>query len=424
MEATTSLTTTTPEAQIGLRLLALILALAGLGLSPNGQARAQAGVQVTASPSPEYTFGKILTFRISADSDASITSVTLLYRVWQATGTVSAPAAFTPSREVAATYTLDLTAYALVPFTRMDYWWEIRDEANRQLTTETQTFRYIDNRFDWQTLSQAPLAVHWYTGGRAFGQDALTLAAAALTRANRALQATLPESIDIYIYADDTDVQGALKPAERLWAEGRVDPALNLVILSAAPGLEAEPNLERELPHELTHLLIYQLVGPQYAQVPNWLNEGLAVMNQTRPDPGFSKTLTAARDSGKLLSLTSLCGPFPADPAQAQLAYAESESVVRYLRDRYADAGISKLLAAYTAAGATCESGLEHGLNNLTLADLEKASLRNTADTAGNRTDSGLAAQRMPWVILSAVILVAGGLITLLTLGSQKPPRP
>lgn len=423
MEATTSLTTTTPEARISLRLLAFILALAGLGLSPGSQAWAQAGIDVTDLPSPEYTFGKILTFRISARSDASIGSVTLLYRVWQTEKVVSGSAAFTPGQEVAAIYTLDPAAYGLAPFTSLEYWWEIGDEAGRQVTTEAQTFHYLDNRFDWQTVSQPPLAMHWYQGGPAFGQNALSIAAASLARANRALQATLPEAIDIYVYADVTDVQEALRPADRLWAEGRVDPALNLVVLAVSPGLDADLNLERELPHELTHLLIYQLAGQHYAQVPSWLNEGLAVMNQTRPDPEFAQTLAAAREGGKLLSLTTLCGPFPADPAQAQLAYAESESVVRYLRSRYADAGLSKLLAAYAANGATCESGLKQGLN-LSLAELEQAWLRDTAGAAGSGAAGQLTAQQLPWVVLSALILTAGGLITLLMLGGSKPPQP
>jgi hypothetical protein len=179
--------------------------------------------------------------------------------------------------------------------------------------------------------------------------------------------------------------------------------------------------LEREVPHELTHLLIYQLAGPQYAQVPSWLNEGLAVVNQAYGDPQFQAILSTARDNKKLLPLASLCGPFPDDPAQAQLAYAESESVLRYIQKQYADAGISKLLAAYAAGGVTCEAGVERGLN-LSLADLEKGWRSDLArsDPAG----SDLAAQQLPWLVLLALVLLAGGLITVLALGSQKASRP
>jgi hypothetical protein len=421
LEAKTSLTTTKPEALAGLRLFALLLALAGFGLPLGGLAAAQTGIQVADSPSPEYTFGKILTFRVSVRSETPLSNVTLLYRVAPADTAISGPAVFMPGQEVTATYTLDLAARPLTPFTRVEYWWEIRDEAGRQLTTEPQPFHYLDNRFDWQSLSQFPLTVHWYKGSLAFGQSALNIAASSLTQANRLLQVTLPEAIDIYIYADETDAQAALEPAGRLWADGRADPALNLVILSVAPDLEARLNLEHTMPHELTHLLIYQITGQQSAQVPSWLNEGLAVMSQAQTDPQFQDSLAAARDAGKLLPLVSLCGPFPADQAQAQLAYAESESVVRYLQQQYTNAGVLKLLAAYAASGVTCEAGVEHGLN-LSLADLEKG--WQSAIARPTPAPLGLAAQQMPWVILLTLVLLAGGIIMVLTLGGQKSSKP
>ena len=120
--------------------------------------------------------------------------------------------------------------------------------------------------------------------------------------------------------------------------------------------------MERDIPHELTHLIVYSVMGPEgYRHVPAWLDEGLATANELRPDPALEVALNQARAEGQLLPLTALCPPFPTDPEAALLAYAQSASLVRTVRDRYGNTGIRDLLAAY-ADGAGCEGGIERGL--------------------------------------------------------------
>ncbi len=393
------------------RLLMLGLLLACLGWPAAGRAAAQAGLQVQALPAPDYTFGQVVTFRLSATSDAAIHQVTFYYRAGPAAAPVSAPGRFTPGREVAAFCSLDQNTTPLSPFAHVDYWWVVGDDAGREVTTPPQTFRYLDNRFAWQALSQAPVSVHWYQGDLAFGQSALSIAASGLAQASRSLQVLPPQGIDIYIYADLTAAQPALQPANRLWLEGRADPALNLVIATVSPDADPVQSLERQLPHELMHLMIYRLTGEYYGHVPNWLNEGLAVMNQARPDPQSAQVLAAARQAGRLPSLASLCGPFPADAAEARLAYAESEAVVRYLYQQYGAPGVARLLAAYVGE-ADCAAGVQRGLN-LPLADLDRAWRQSLAD------DDLAAALWVPWAGLAGLILVAGSLLALLAATSR-----
>jgi hypothetical protein len=396
------------------RKLKLILALcwaASLCGPISPLALAQAGLRVETYPSPDYTFGQVLTFRVSATSDHAIRQVTLFYRIRPAADTQSAPAIFAPGRVITGIVTLDLTVLTLAPFTQVDYWWEVQDQTQAQVTTSLQTFHYVDNRFAWQVLSQSPITVHWYDGNAAFGQTALSTAITGLTQANLTLRIPQPAHMDIYIYADTVDAQEALRPTGHLWTEGRTDPALNLAIVTVAPGLEANRELGRELPHELMHLLLAQRLGAGYARLPNWLNEGLAVMNQAQPDPEFARALTKARDAQALFPLANLCGPFPAEAAQAQLAYAESESMVRYIRRHYPTASLTKLLDAY-AQGAICEAGVAQGLN-LSQAELEQAW---RADLAAPAPASPL----LPWVIFSLVILLGGGVLALLIVGGLR----
>jgi len=397
------------------RKLKLILALwwavglSGPGYSP---ALAQSGLHVEIFPAPEYTFAKVITFRISASSSVSISQVTLFYRVKPAADLQSAPAIFAAGQDVTGLVTLDLESAPWSPFTEIDYWWEVQDAAQSRLTTEPQSFQYVDNRFNWQELSQGPIAVHWYEGNQAFGQTALSTAVTGLTQASLTLGLAQPASVNIYIYADALDAQEALQPSRHLWAEGRTFPDLQLAIVTVAPGLQASRDLGRQLPHEIMHLALAQRLGAGYARLPNWLNEGLAVMNQGQPDPELASALAQADEADALFPLANLCGPFPADPAQAQLAYAESESVVRYIRDHYPLATRAKLLDAY-AQGAACEAGVAQGLN-LSQADLEQAW---RADLAPAATTSPL---WWPWAILSAVVLLGGVVMTLFTLSGLK----
>jgi hypothetical protein len=59
--------------------------------------------------------------------------------------------------------------------------------------------------------------------------------------------------------------------------------------------------------------------------------------------------------------MNDLCDPFPRDAGRAYLAYAESDSFVRYLRKTYSSTGLSALIQAY-ADGLDCELGTTRAL--------------------------------------------------------------
>lgn len=385
----------------------LALTLSSLALSST--ASAQTGISIIAEPSPDYTFGETLKFQISVQSSAPLTNATLFIRAQGEARTFVGEARLSGGAETIAAYALNLALHPLTPFAKVDYWWEIRDGLGAQLTTEPKNFYYEDNRFNWQTATQAGMNVHWYQGDYAFGQAALDIATAALTQANRRIHTLPPDAVNIYLYANSAEVQAMLAPTGRAWIGSHADPALGVVIIAVAPGSEAESYLRNEIPHELTHLLVYQATGDHYAQVPSWLNEGLAVMNQQEPNPDIPALLANARDRGQLLGLNDLCGPFPVDAAQAQLAYAESESVVRYIGDSYGDTGLTELLAAY-ADGAGCSAGVERGLG-LSLSDLESQWLQESI----NANPALLKLQALiPWIIIASLVLFSPAIFILL----------
>jgi hypothetical protein len=377
-------------------------------------ARAQSGITVADNPPPEYVFGETLTFQLAAQSEARIKTVNLFYRSAPGAPTNLAKPRFIPGPVITATYSISLTLNPLPAYTTLEYWWEIEDTADNTLTTEHQTFLYADNRFDWRALTREPVTVHWYQGDTAFGQSAVDVASAALENINRDLDAPAPEVVNVYVYANQNDAQEAFQSAGRLWVGAHADPALGVVIVAVSPdALDADINLGIYIPHELTHVLIYRAAGDNYRLVPAWLNEGLAVVHQAQPNPNYPALLKDAALAGQLYKLESLCSAFPTDPAEAELAYAESESVMRYFREQYGNSKIQELLRAY-ADGLGCEAGVQKTLG-ISLATLESNWLGSLSPNLTIKLRPFA-----PWLALALLILFSGALFLILTFRLPK----
>jgi hypothetical protein len=374
------------------------------GLLLAGRAQAQAGIRVTSIAPPEYVFGQAITFQLSAESSAPIIDATLYLRTPDEPRTFVGKARFARGNAVEAVYVLEPGRRSIAAFAPVEYWWEIKDDQGHSLITDKLTFTHADNRYPWQSLADDLVRAHWVEGDGAFGQRALDIAADAVTRINRDLQLTaLPEHIDLYIYPDPGAAREALRLTHQTWAEGHANPQFGIIIATIAPdSLDDTIQMEREIPHELAHILIYQAVGVNYAWVPGWLNEGLATFYQVRPDPEAPGLLAQARDRNALLSFESLCGGFPADVAEAQLAYVQSESFVRYIRDSRGASGLNKLLSAY-ADGSACAAGVQSALG-LTLAELENEWLEQSVNANPATLQLRLWA---PWLLISALVLAA-----------------
>ncbi len=399
----------TPHIRHPIFLAAIILTLTIL---PHGAAHAD-GITVTANEA-DYAFAQQMTFHIAAQSDSDIKSAVVVFR----SGNVPerrARATFEPNKTIDITHVQQLTGNVLPPFGQVTYWWELSDAAGRKLSTPPQTIEYRDNRFTWQEATESNVHVLYYAGDVAYAQSALSVARAALARINKELAAPLPPRVDVYLYASLDDLQSALLLAGRDWQGGQARPDLGVVLVAIPPGQEALAQMKRDIPHELTHLLVYQATGPGYARVPRWLDEGLASANEELAQPAYQLALEAAFRNNQLMSLETLCAPFPADAGLAQLAYAQSQSFVQFLRNRDPDA-IRRLLGAY-AGGATCSGGVEQATGS-TLGALELA-WRGTLGPQGAWV--ALIDSAGGWVVMAALVSLA--LIPLAFVTRKPRPR-
>ena len=325
-----------------------------------GPAKAQADISISMSDA-DYSFGQHITFHLQATASTTITQVNLFFTIQGQDDTTAIPIPIEPETTVAVDYAHSLVGQNIPPFASLTYWWELHDQAGGRTRSEEKSLYYADNRHPWQYVEKEEKDVHWgvywVMGDIVFGQTALNIAVKSLDEIHQRQKGPVPGDIRIYIYPNEQDLRSALNLSGYDWAGGQARPELNAILIGIPNTLMAPGEMERYIPHELSHLMVYHATGRKLGIVPPWLDEGLASLYERRPDPNRQALLDQALDQGNLIPLEALCAPFPIDANRARLAYAQSASVVGYLRKEYGDQGIHDLLMAY-ADNAGCEEGV------------------------------------------------------------------
>ena len=386
----------------GGRTLALLglLVLFAITLSP---AHAQAGVVAEHT----YTYSQTATFTLTFPPETAPDTATLYVKV--GTHTQDYPA---PVIEDVAQQERNLSEEPFPPFTTISYWWDYQDVQGETRTTEKQQFLYEDNRLAWQTLRDGAITLHWVTGDKVLMNNALNIAQSAIDEIQETLKAQVLDSVTIYIYPSLPDLQSALQLTGYEWVGGQAYPEIGVVLLAISPSSEAILKMKRNIPHELTHKILYDLTGPQgYAALPVWLVEGLASVFERSPDPTYALALQRAAQDGKLIPMETLCHPFPAETDRALLAYAQSQSFVRYLQQTYGWSQIRALINAYKD-GLECSTGVKQTLG-ADLTTLERNwrvwMEQQNQDSAVSATWTYVATivrDLAPWLILMGLLCV------------------
>jgi hypothetical protein len=391
--------------------ITLLLAIALLGFSYHASLAISGDLQDYATQ-VDYTFGGQVNFRLQLSPDTPVQEVQIFIRSQGDSETYLGTATLSPEEAI---YIHDLTSQPLRAFAEVQYWFQVTTQAGEVYTTPPQAFFYEDNRFAWQVLDSSPFTVHWYEGDLAFGQSVLDAAQEGLSRAQSLLPLPPPEPIDIYVYASGAEMQSTLRLGGLKWVAGHADPDLGVMVVSLPAGPDQHRETERQIPHELMHILTYQSVGSVYSDLPVWFKEGTASANELRPNPDYYIILTKAAESDTLIPLSYLCASFPQDTS-LYLAYAESDSFIRYLYQVYGSAGLGAMLQSY-AEGQGCENGSQVALGE-DLAQLERQWQREALGT-----EAVLAALEnlLPWFLLLLIVISVPLLLTLLSLRKKKP---
>jgi len=348
--------------RIGLAVLALLLLLLPSLIN------AHSGISVLDS-SVEVHFPTELVFNLQAESSADIVDARLHYQVDRmsyARVVSEGWAEFAPAASVKTSWVWDMRRASLPPGARLTYWWTITDADGARLETPPAVVHFDDDRYNWRNLTEGNITIFWYRGDDAFVRELMDSCQEGLARLTEQFGVYPGRPISIYIYASSAELRGAMIfPQE--WTGGTAFIEFGIIAIGISPdsldwGKDA-------LVHELTHLVVHQLVFSPYGSLPLWLDEGLAMYNEGELDPDLNYYLEKAISEGSLLSVRSLCSPFSSDLDKAYLSYAESYSLVEYLLDSYGGEKMLHLLTLFKR-GSTYDEALT-GAYGFTISELD-----------------------------------------------------
>lgn len=232
----------------------------------------------------------------------------------------------------------------LPPGGRLLWQWEVLAAGGETFTSEPQEMTIEDSRYAWHKITTGTVAVYWVDGDAAFGRSLHEIGSAALARISREMGIEAPDGVRLMVYPGVGALQnaGINLPG---WAGGFAVPEYYTVMLAILPN---EVDWARSLiPHELAHLVserrVFNCMG---TSMPTWLSEGLSMVAEGPQVDEERELVLKTLRGDRLPALCSLANGFAANSRRANLAYAQSGMVVRYLLKTYGAEGLDALLQA------------------------------------------------------------------------------
>lgn len=350
------------------------------------QSQAQEASQIASGV--EYRFGQVMSFLLAGESDTPLTRATLYLRAPDLANTLTAEIPIGSESTIDINYDLDLTQYRLAPFTTVTYWWELENSAGEMIVIPEQNIEYVDNQFQWQRIERDGIVVHWVGDESGIGQIALDAVQDVLPKLQTLIPVEPTKPLQVYVYPSVDDLRSGLRLTGREWVGAHAHPELGVILVASADKQTAEANLKQTIPHELSHLLLYQLSGVPNDVVPRWLDEGLATSIETVPNSHYDTILNEAIESNETIPFVDLCQTFPLDSQSALLAYAQSASLVEYIQEQFGNQAIVEMVSTLTD-GADCEmmvsQSLGLSLNELNERWLDHSSAKQPWEIAWQR---------------------------------------
>lgn len=304
----------------------------------------------------EALFRDHILFQLGVESETEIKEITLFYQVTDQPAVTHVSPDFDTGLQVETQYIWDLTSGGMPPGVEITYWWKISDGEGYTQKTDPQSLVYTDERYDWRVLSSDNLELYWYRGDAEFGQTLLDRAKSTLTTLSQEAGLSVTRQMKVFIYGSHADLLGAIAEGAKEWTGGQAFPDAGVVMIGVSP-----TNLDwgqRAVAHELSHLVIHQLVDTPLGDLPQWLDEGLAMYTEGELEPSYQRSLDQALQEDEIITVRSLSSSFPSDPNMAHLSYAQSFSLVEFILEEYGRERMAQLLRVF-ADGAYYDDALQ-----------------------------------------------------------------
>ena len=314
---------------------------------------------VISSNKAEVVFPDTITFSLSGNAPGDIHSINLVYgtdkhSLVSETNTIKPD--FKPGKVVSAKWTwLMKKTGSLPPGAKIWWTWELTDEEGNTTSTPKESLIYSDTRFTWESIKSATMDIYWHDQDKAMIQELTNEVESKVARIQLNFVIPGERKPRIFIYRSSEELRGAVLH-EQEWTGAMAFPDYNIVLTALNPDILEWAKMA--LPHEITHLIIGEAIFGPFGDIPTWLNEGLAQYAEGEMEDYLKQALDDAIQNKSLISLLSLVSNFPTNTAQAYLAYAESNSVVRYLLETYGWEKMNQLISIFKD-GSTYDNALE-----------------------------------------------------------------
>ena len=341
-------------------LVSALLSLAGLLVPAPSSASAATvpGLAISANEAtPEFPEG--ITFSLSASAAVPVERVELLYSIaGQETLNMATPE-FLRGSTIDANFRLDARTRYIPPGLDLAYHWRLTDAAGNVSETEPRTMTWQDNRFDWTSVATEQVTVYAYNGDEDFNRAVLESAQRTIDELQATFRVERGAPIRIWAYASVDDFAGAQAPNSHPWIVGTAFPDYRLILAVLPVGDTDE--VGRVIPHEVTHQVLHQATANPFNEPPTWMDEGLAVYYQDGGTQAFPDLVEAAAEDGRLYSVRALNSQFPYDKPDADLAYAESFSIVSFIIEEFGEEAMGALIQVF-AEGISHDEAVQRAL--------------------------------------------------------------
>ena len=367
--------------------------------------------------SANYVYGQSMSFNLIARNMGDIEKANLYFRLGTSPDSYAVEVPVTSGSDIDATYSLDLTQTRLPPFGAITYWWVLERPDGSSLRVPEQVVNYVDDQFNWQSLSETDpegggsIRFYWTGDQAGLGETARDITFDLLPELSNLIPLEMILPFDVYIYPSSADLSAALRLAGREYIPGRSYPDLGVVLITAVNPQTAESELRQGLARGLVDQLLYQSMGQYTSSVPAWLSAGLAGIIQSGPDTASETTLRLALENDEGLPITDLCAGLVIND---DLSLAQSESIVSYIRQTYGDDAPKKLLASFVD-GSECPAVFQEVLG--TKPDDLAIAWRESWQQAN---DQPVFMSTIVWVTL---VIAGFGLVALLVIRPRRRTR-
>ena len=314
-----------------------------------GQASADEGDIKVLNQSAESQFPDGIEFSVDVQSTSEIDDIRVYYKTLGNTvQSAYRPVEFEPGTQVSGKSLLKShgSTSFFPPGTRVEFSFEIRDKSGSVVRTPDQEFIYIDNRFEWRTVTSGLITVYYY--GEYIEGRARTI----LNAAEEAMRLMVPvlgieptEPLRIVAYNNYRHMSAALPFRSQTTSEGLITEGTAFTNLRVLLVLGSGSTVKGITSHEFVHLLVSEAAGRADAHVPSWLNEGLAEYGNIDPTDGYDSALRYGIFNGQVKPLWYQAS-FSGTPDDIIIAYGQGRSVVKHMIETHGPEKIGQLMKA------------------------------------------------------------------------------